>query len=156
MLPARSTIQSCTSLKSHPVTEGVIWTGANDGPVHVTRDGGVTWTNVTPPDMPEEGRIQTIDPSSHAAGTAYVAGYRYLLGDFAPYIYRTNDYGAIWALLTDGSNGIPDDYPTRVVREDPNRAGLLYAGTEFGVFVSFNDGVSWQSLQLNLPITPHH
>ena len=137
-----------------PVDAQVIWTGANDGPVHVTRDGGATWADVTPPSMPPEGRIQTIDPSPHSAGKAYVAGYRYLLGDFRPYIYRTDDYGASWLLLTPGDNGIPDDTPTRVVREDPDRAGLLYAGTEFGMYVSFDDGRSWQSFQLNLPVTP--
>lgn len=133
---------------------GVIWTGANDGPVHVTRDEGVHWTDVTPPEMPPEGRIQSIEASPHTPGKAYVAGYRYLLGDFRPYIYRTTDYGESWALLTDGTNGIPDDTPTRVVREDPGREGLLYAGTEFGMYVSFDDGAHWQSFQLDLPLTP--
>ncbi len=137
-----------------PLEEDVIWTGANDGPVHVTRDGGKTWIEVTPPDMPPEGRIQTIDPSPHAAGKAYVAGYRYLLGDFQPYIYRTNDFGATWTQLTDGINGIPEDYPTRVIREDPGREGLLYAGTEFGLFLSFDDGETWKNFQQGLPVTP--
>ena len=137
-----------------PITGNVIWTGANDGPVHVTQDGGQTWTNVTPPDMPPEGRIQTIDPSPHAEGKAYVAGYRYLLGDFEPYIYRTDDFGATWTRLTDGANGIPDDYPTRVIREDPGREGLLYAGTEFGLFISFDDGRVWEKFQQGLPVTP--
>ena len=141
-------------IEESPVEPGVIWTGANDGPVHVTRDDGETWTEVTPPDMPAEGRIQNIDPSPHQGGRAYVAGYRHLLDDFRPYIYRTDDYGESWTLLTDGTNGIPDDYPTRVVREDPDRPGLLYAGTEFGMFISFDDGVHWQSFQLDLPITP--
>ena len=137
-----------------PVHENVIWTGANDGPVHVTRDGGLDWVDVTPPAMPPEGRIQTIDPSPHRAGKAYVAGYRYLLGDFRPYIYKTEDYGASWAQLTDGTNGIPQDSPTRVVREDPDREGLLYAGTEFGLYVSLDDGATWQGLQQGLPVTP--
>ena len=137
-----------------PVEASVIWTGANDGPVHVTQDGGETWTEVTPPGMPPEGRIQTIDPSPHAAGKAYVAGYRYLLGDFRPYIYRTTDFGATWTLLTDGYNGIPEDFPTRVIREDPDREGLLYAGTEFGLFVSLNDGITWEGFQQGLPVTP--
>lgn len=137
-----------------PVEANVIWTGANDGPVHVTQDGGETWTEVTPPGMPPEGRIQTIDPSPHTAGKAYVAGYRYLLGDFRPYIYRTTDFGTTWTLLTDGYNGIPEDFPTRVIREDPGREGLLYAGTEFGLFVSLNDGITWEGFQQGLPITP--
>lgn len=137
-----------------PVEANVIWTGANDGPVHVTQDGGETWTEVTPPGMPPEGRIQTIDPSPHAAGKAYIAGYRYLLGDFRPYIYRTTDFGATWTLLTDGKNGIPEDFPTRVIREDPGREGLLYAGTEFGLFVSLNDGITWEGFQQGLPVTP--
>ena len=105
-----------------PINGNVIWTGANDGPVHVTQDGGQTWINVTPPDMPPEGRIQTIDPSPHAEGKAYVAGYRYLLGDFEPYIYRTDDFGASLDEINGRyENGIPHDYPTRVIREDPER-----------------------------------
>ncbi|MGH9482831.1 MAG: hypothetical protein ACRD1L_12155, partial [Terriglobales bacterium] len=100
------------------------------------------------------GRVQNLEPSPHRAGTAYAAIYRYLLGDFAPYIYRTDDFGQHWTRLTDGHNGIAADEPTRVVREDPVRAGLLYAGTEFGIYVSFDNGAQWQSLQLNLPVTP--
>jgi len=134
--------------------KGLIWVGANDGPVHVTRNGGKTWTNVTPKDMPKGGRIQTIEPSPHRAGKAYFAGYRYLLGDWSPYIYRTEDYGRTWKRIADGTNGIPADFPTRVVREDPDREGLLYAGTEFGMFISFDDGGTWQPFQLNLPVTP--
>jgi len=141
-------------IEESPVRQGVIWTGANDGPVFVTTDDGGTWTNVTPPDMPPEGRIQNIEPSPHAAGKAYVAGYRYLLGDFRPYIYRTEDFGASWTLLTDGANGIADNVPTRVVREDPGREGLLFAGTEFGMYLSFDDGGHWQHFQQNLPVTP--
>ncbi len=93
-------------------------------------------------------------PAPHKPGTAYVAIYRYLLGDFTPYIYRTDDFGKTWTLLTDGKNGIAADEPTRVVREDPDRAGLLYAGTEFGMYISFDNGAHWQSFQLNLPVTP--
>jgi hypothetical protein len=100
------------------------------------------------------GRVQNIEPSPLRPGTAYVAIYRYLLGDFAPYIYRTDDYGKTWTKLTDGKNGIAADEPTRVVREDPDRAGLLYAGTEFGIYVSFDNGGHWQSFQMNLPVTP--
>jgi photosystem II stability/assembly factor-like uncharacterized protein len=142
------------AIRESPVARGVIWTGANDGPVHVTRDGGKTWTNVTPKDLPPGGRVQNIEPSPRRAGTAYIAVLRYLLGDFKPYIYKTDDYGRSWTLLTTGSNGIPAHHPTRVVREDPDRAGLLYAGTEYGMFVSFDDGRQWQPFQLNLPVTP--
>jgi photosystem II stability/assembly factor-like uncharacterized protein len=141
-------------IEESPLVEGLIWTGSNDGPVYVTRDGGDSWTEVTPPDMPGEGRIQNIDPSPHEPGRAYVAAYRYLLGDFTPYIYRTDDYGRSWTRIADGTNGIPGDHPVRVVREDPERAGLLYAGTEFGMFVSLDDGESWMPFQQNLPTTP--
>jgi photosystem II stability/assembly factor-like uncharacterized protein len=142
------------AIRESPVEKGLIWTGSNDGPVYVTRDDGKTWTNVTPKDLPPGGRVQNIEPSPHRAGTAYVAIYRYLLGDFAPYIYRTDDYGKSWVRLTDGSNGIAADEPTRVVREDPDRPGLLFAGTEFGMYVSFDNGAGWQPFQLNLPHTP--
>lgn len=141
-------------IEESPVERGVIWVGANDGPFHVTRDGGRTWTNVTPADLPPGGRVQNIEASPHRGGKAYYAVYRYLLDDWQPYVYRTTDYGKTWVRLTDGRNGIPADCPTRVVREDPEREGLLYAGTECGIFVSFDDGGSWQSLQLNFPATP--
>jgi photosystem II stability/assembly factor-like uncharacterized protein len=142
------------AIRESPVAPGVIWTGANDGPIHVSRDNGRSWTNVTPAGLPPGGRVQNIEPSPRRPGAAYVAVHRYLLGDFAPYIYRTEDYGKTWTRLTDGRNGIPADHPTRVVREDPDRAGLLYAGTEFGMFVSFDDGAHWRPFQLNLPVTP--
>jgi hypothetical protein len=137
------------------VERGVIWVGANDGPVHVTRDNGKTWLNVTPRDLPPGGRVQNIDASPIRKGSAYIAVYRFLREhDLRPYVYRTNDYGSTWTKLTDGTNGIPADHPVRVVREDPEREGLLYAGTEFGIFVSFDDGTRWRSLQQNLPATP--
>jgi photosystem II stability/assembly factor-like uncharacterized protein len=142
------------AIRESPVQRGVIWTGSNDGPFYVTRDNGVTWTNVTPKDLPPGGRVAMIEPSPRRAGTAYYAVYRYLLGDFAPYIYRTDDFGKTWTRLTTGTNGIPNDDPTRVVREDPDRAGLLYAGTEFGMFISFDDGAHWQPFELNLPVVP--
>jgi photosystem II stability/assembly factor-like uncharacterized protein len=146
---------SIYALDESPLERGVIWVGANDGPVHVTRDGGKTWKNVTPAGLPPGGRVQNIDASHLRRGSAYIAVYRYLREhDLQPYIYRTDDYGASWTRLTDGANGIPGDHPTRVVREDPERAGLLYAGTEFGVFVSFDNGRRWQPLQQNLPATP--
>ncbi|HJU44658.1 MAG TPA: hypothetical protein VJ691_17655, partial [Vicinamibacterales bacterium] len=114
---------------------GVIWVGANDGPVHVTRDNGKTWKNVTPKDL-VGARIQTVEDSPHMKGRAYIAGYRFMREhDLKPYIYRTDNYGETWTLLTDGKNGLPIDHPTRVVREDPAREGLLYAGTEFSGFV---------------------
>jgi len=142
------------SIRESTVQKGVIWAGSNDGPIHVSRDDGKTWTNVTPKDLPPGGRVQNIEPGTHRAGTAYVAVYRFLLGDFAPYIYRTDDMGQTWTRLTDGHNGIAIDEPTRVVREDPDRAGLLYAGTEFGMYISFDNGGHWQSFQQNLPNTP--
>src|SRR3954469_23056179 len=146
-----STLYAITEAETEP---GVIWTGSNDGPFYVTRDNGKTWTNVTPKDLPPGGRVAFIEASPHRKGSAYYAVYRYLLGDFQPYLYLTNDYGRTWKRLTDGTNGIKADEPTRVVREDPNREGLLYAGTEFGVYVSFDNGSHWQSMQLNLPNVP--
>jgi photosystem II stability/assembly factor-like uncharacterized protein len=142
------------AIRESPVQKGLIWTGSNDGLIFVTKDDGKTWTDVTPKGLPPGGRVQNLEPSPLRAGTAYAAIYRYLLGDFAPYIYRTDDFGKSWTRLTDGTNGIAKDEPTRVVREDPDRAGLLYAGTEFGLYVSFNNGTQWQPLQLNLPVTP--
>ncbi|MCG8444044.1 MAG: hypothetical protein MI723_19755 [Caulobacterales bacterium] len=142
------------SLRESPLEAGVIWAGANDGPVHVTRDNGETWTDVTPRDLPPGGRVDSVWPSRHEASKAYIAVLRYQLGDWRPYIYRTENYGARWDLLTDGRNGIPADTPTRVVREDPEREGLLFAGTEFGVYVSLDDGRSWSRFQQNVPVTP--
>ena len=142
------------AITESPLEKGVIWTGANDGPFYVTRDNGKKWINVTPKDLPPGGRVQYIEASPHRKGSAYYAVYRWLLGDYQPYIYKTNDYGATWTRLTDGKNGIPADWPTRVVREDPDREGLLYAGTEFGMFISFDNGARWQAFQLNLPNVP--
>jgi len=142
------------SLRESPVQRGVIWAGSNDGPVHVTRDDGKTWDNVTPARLAPGGRVDSVEPSPHEPGKAYIAVLRYQLGDWRPYVYRTDDYGARWKLLTDGRNGIPADEPVRVVREDPAKAGLLYAGTERGMYVSLDDGATWQSFQQNLPVTP--
>jgi len=142
------------AIRESTIQKGLIWSGSNDGLVWVTRDDGKTWANVTPKDLPSGGRVQNIEASPRRPGTAYVAIYRFLLGDFAPYIYRTDDYGKSWTRLTDGKNGIAADEPTRVVREDPDRAGLLYAGTEFGMYLSFDNGGRWQSFQMNLPVTP--
>lgn len=130
---------------------GVIWTGSDDGLLHVTRDSGLSWKNVTPAAMPQWLMINSIDPSPFDKGTAYVAGTMYKSDDFRPYLYKTTDYGATWAKIT---SGIAADHFTRVVRSDKRRKGLLYAGTERGMYVSFDDGASWQTLQLNLPIVP--
>jgi photosystem II stability/assembly factor-like uncharacterized protein len=142
------------AIQESPHEAGVIWTGANDGPFHITRDNGRTWTNITPSDLPEGGRVTWIDLSAHRPGSAYYTVHRYLLGDYAPYAYRTDDYGRTWKRLTTGDNGIPADWPVRVVREDPDREGLLYAGTEFGLFISFDNGDHWQPFQLNMANVP--
>lgn len=142
------------AIRESPAQAGVIWVGANDGPVHVTRDGGENWENVTPKSLPPGGRVDAVEPSPHDPAKAYVAILRYQLGDWKPYIYKTENFGKSWELLTPGTNGIPADYPTRVVREDPKREGLLYAGTEFGLFISMDDGQHWQPFQQNLPVTP--
>jgi photosystem II stability/assembly factor-like uncharacterized protein len=142
------------SLAESPHTVGELWAGSDDGRVHVSRDNGATWTDVTPRGMPRFGTVDEIELSPHQPGRAFLAVQRYRTDDWAPYVFRTDDYGDSWRLLTDGRNGLPADYPVRTVREDPVRQGLLYAGTEFGVFVSFNDGRNWQSLQLNMPVTP--
>jgi photosystem II stability/assembly factor-like uncharacterized protein len=137
-----------------PLQRGLLWVGSNDGLVHVSRDGGANWSNVTPAGLPPGGRVQTIEPSPHTASRAYACVLRYQLGDFRPWVFRTDDFGRSWTLLTPGDNGVPDDHPARVLREDPVRAGLLFLGTEWGMFVSGDDGSSWRSLQQNLPITP--
>jgi photosystem II stability/assembly factor-like uncharacterized protein len=141
-------------VQESPLKEGLIWVGANDGPVHVTRNGGRDWENVTPSDLLPGGRIDCVEPSPHKEGKAYFSALRYQMGDWKPYIFKTEDYGRSWTLLTTGRNGIPMDYPTRVVREDPQKEGLLYAGTEFGMFVSFDDGKNWRPFRQNLPVTP--
>lgn len=136
--------------------EGVIWAGTDDGRVWLTREGGGkgNWTEITPEELPKWSTVNMIEISPHDPATAYVAAYRYRQDDFTPYIYRTSDYGESWTRIADGSRGIDADHPTRVVREDPERDGLLYAGTEYGMYVSFDDGERWQELQMNLPETP--
>jgi photosystem II stability/assembly factor-like uncharacterized protein/DNA-binding FrmR family transcriptional regulator len=145
----------CTifTLAESPLEKGALWAGSDDGLVHVTRDGGTTWKNVTPKDLPEWAMISMIEPSPHDAGTAHIAATRYKSDDFAPYLYRTTDYGQTWVKITDG---IAENAFTRVIRADPDRKGLLYAGTETGLYVSFDDGARWQSLQANLPVVPIH
>lgn len=134
-----------------PLKKGLIWVGTDDGLVQLTQDGGKNWTNVTPKDMPEWIQINSLDASPLDPGTCYVAGTMYKSDDFKPYLYKTTDYGKTWTRI---NNGIPDGAFTRVIRADPVRKGLLYAGTETGIYVSQDDGASWQSLQLNLPIVP--
>ncbi|WP_204344391.1 WD40/YVTN/BNR-like repeat-containing protein [Psychroserpens algicola] len=143
----------CTifAAQESPITEGLLWVGSDDGLVHVTRDGGKNWENVTPKGMPEWMMINSIEPSAFDAGTCYVAGTKYKTGDFAPYLYKTTDYGKTWKKITDG---IDPEHFTRVLREDPKKKGLLYAGTETGMYISFNDGKTWKPFQLNLPIVP--
>ena len=132
--------------------EGVIWVGSDDGLIHITKDGGETWENITPPKKlsPELNMINSIDPSPFKKGKAYIAATSYKFGDYTPYLYKTEDYGKSWKLITDGINS---SYYTRVVRSDKKREGLLYAGTEWGMYISFDDGNSWSKFQLNLPVT---
>ncbi|MFQ5766456.1 MAG: WD40/YVTN/BNR-like repeat-containing protein [Acidobacteriota bacterium] len=134
-----------------PLKAGILWTGSDDGRLHLSRDDGASWQDVTPPRMPEWMLINSIEAHPFEPGGLYVAGTRYKLDDFRPYLYRTLDFGRTWTLITDG---IRKDHFTRVIRADSDRPGLLYAGTEQGVYVSFNDGRHWEPLQINLPITP--
>ena len=140
------------ALAESPVKEGTLWAGTDDGLVHVSTDDGKNWANVTPK-MPEWSTVSIIDPSPHDATTAYVAVDRHRLDDFKPYIYKTADLGKSWNGIV---NGIPEGAYVRTVREDPKRKGLLYAGTELGVYFSLDDGAHWQPLQLNLPQSPIH
>ena len=134
-----------------PLQEGLLWVGSDDGLIHITQNGGKTWNNITPKQLPEWTMINSIEPSPFDAGTCYVAGTRYKLGDYTPYLFKTTDYGATWKTIT---NGIAKEDFTRVVRTDPGQKGLLYAGTENGMYVSYDDGASWRSFQKNLPIVP--
>jgi photosystem II stability/assembly factor-like uncharacterized protein len=136
-----------------PKQRDLIWAGSDDGLVHITRDGGKNWEDVTPKGLPEWSKISLIEASPFDAGTAYIAVDRHMLDDLQPYAYKTTDFGKTW---TEIINGIPVAAFVHAVREDPKRKGLLYAGTEAGVFVSFDDGTKWQSLKLNLPVVPVH
>ena len=145
---------SIFALEESPHNEGEIWVGSDDGLIHITRDGGKSWVNITPEKIiPYQGTINKIELSSHEPGRALVVVYNYRNNDFKPYIIVTNDYGESWKIISK-NNGIPSDHFVRAVAEDPARKGLLYAGTEFGAYVSFNDGKSWNSLQMNLPHVP--
>jgi photosystem II stability/assembly factor-like uncharacterized protein len=141
------------ALAESPKQEGILWAGTDDGLLHITRDGGKNWANVTPKDVPAWSAISLIDASSFDAGTAYIAVDAHKLDDVRPYIFKTSDFGKSWSKII---GGLPDNSYVHAVREDPARKGLLYAGTETGVWVSFNDGANWQSLQTNLPTTPIH
>ena len=141
------------TLAPSPLDGAVIWAGSDDGLVHVTRDGGKSWNKVTPADLPDFTRISLIEASPHAAGTAYLAGNRYQRADRAPYVYKTTDFGSTWTKIV---NGIPANDFARAIREDPKRKGLLFLGTETGIYVSADDGAAWQSLRLELPVTPVH
>jgi photosystem II stability/assembly factor-like uncharacterized protein len=141
------------TLAESPVTKGVLWAGSDDGLIHITRDGGKNWEKVAPKDMPEWSMVSLIEASPHDAGTAYAAVDRHKLDDFRPYIYKTTDYGKTWTAV---AGGIPEGSYVHAVREDPKRKGLLYAGTETGVYVSFDAGAHWETLKLNLPTVPVH
>lgn len=134
-----------------PYEENLLWVGSDDGLIHVSKDGGTNWEDVTPEGMPEWMMINSIDVDPFHKGGAFVAGTRYKLGDYQPYLYHTTDYGKTWKKIV---NGIPEDHFTRVVRADPGREGLLYAGTETGMYISFDNGANWKPYQLNLPIVP--
>ena len=139
------------TIAESPLTKGLIWAGTDDGLVQLTRDGGKNWTNVTPKNWPEWSRVSLLEPSPHDAGTAYVAIDRHQNDDLLPFIYKTNNYGKTWSKIT---NGIPEGAFVHAVREDPDKRGLLFAGTETGVYASFNDGANWRSIQSNLPTAP--
>lgn len=141
------------AIAESPVQKGLIWAGTDDGWVQITRDAGQHWSNVTPKDLPEWSLISIIDPSPHDASVAYVAVDRHRLDDFRPYIYKTSDYGKSWTKIT---GGLPENVFVHSVREDPKRKGMLYAGTETGIYASFDDGGHWQSIKANLPTTPIH
>ncbi len=139
------------TFRESPHEPGVFWAGSDDGLVHLSRDGGASWQNVTPPDLPEWSYIRTLEPSPYDPATCYLAATRYKLDDPAPYLYKTTDYGSSWTSIT---NGLPADDFLRVVRCDPNQRGLLYAGSELGLYVSLDDGASWRRWQANLPVSP--
>ncbi len=143
----------CTifAAQESPLKEGLIWVGSDDGLVHLTKNAGKTWDNITPKKMPEWMMINSIEPSAFDEGTCYIAGTKYKTGDFKPYIYKTTDFGKTWKKITSGIN---EEHFTRVVREDPENKNILYSGTETGMYISLDAGQNWQSFQLNLPIVP--
>ena len=143
----------CTifAAQESPLKEGLLWVGSDDGLIHVTQDGGKTWENVTPKGMPEWMMINSIEPSAFDEGTCYVAGTKYKTGDFTPYLYKTTDYGKSWTKIT---NGINEEHFTQSFTRRSKTKRTFYAGTETGMYISFNDGKNWKPFQLNLPIVP--
>ncbi|HEV2528182.1 MAG TPA: glycosyl hydrolase [Thermomicrobiales bacterium] len=143
----------CTiyALAESPLRQGLFWAGSDDGLVHLSQDSGDTWRDITPPGLPEWALISIIEASPHHEGTAYLAATRYRLDDTTPYLFRTDDYGQTWTTIT---TGIPDNEFTRVIRADPSRPGLLFAGTETGLYVSTDDGGSWRRMGGGLPVVP--
>ncbi len=142
------------AFEESPHQAGVLWAGTDDGRLHISHNAGRDWRDITPPGLPKEATINAIDLSAHGPGRALLTAYRYRQQDYRPLVYLTNDYGANWTALTNGKNGIPKDHFVRVVREAPFRKGLLFAGTEYGMYWSWNTGASWQLFQQNLPRTP--
>ncbi|MBP8274584.1 MAG: glycosyl hydrolase, partial [Acidobacteria bacterium] len=146
----------CTvfQFEESPATPGLFWAGSDDGLLHISRDAGKTWQNITPTGLPEFSTINSIDLNAKLPGRAVVAAYRHMLNDYTPYIFLTTDFGKTWKRIADGKNGIPVGHSVRVVREDPNKTGVMFAGTEYGMYATFDEGAHWQRFQLNLPVTP--
>ena len=146
----------CTifQFEESPATPGLFWVGSDDGLMHISRDAGKTWQNITPTGLPEFSTINSIDLNAKQPGRAVVAAYRHMLNDYTPYVYLTTDFGKTWKRIADGKNGIPVGHSVRVVREDPDKQGLMFAGTEYGMYVTFDEGAHWQRFQQNLPVTP--
>ena len=140
-------------LAESPVEKGLLWAGSDDGLIHISKDGGKNWKDITPSGLPDRAMVSMIEPSPHEAGTAYLAATKYKLDDYQPYLFKTTNYGKRWQRV---DRGIPRDDFTRVIREDPSRKNLLYAGTETGIHISFDAGRNWQKFQLNLPVCPVH
>lgn len=146
----------CTvfQFEESPAAPGLFWAGSDDGLLHVSQDAGKTWKNRTPTGLPQFSTINSIDLNPKQPGRAVVAAYRHMLNDYTPYVYLTTDYGVTWKRIADGTNGIPVGHSVRVVREDPNHPGVMFAGTEYGMYATFDTGAHWQRFQLNLPVTP--
>src|SRR5262249_198913 len=141
------------TIAESPKQQGVLWAGSDDGKLHVTQDGGKNWTEVTPPGLPDWSLMSIVEASPHDPAAAYLAANRYKHDDFRPYLYKTTDFGNTWTKIT---GGIPEDDFARVIREDPERRGLLFAGTETGIYVTYDDGVNWHRLGGNFPVVPVH